>query len=49
MKLQPFPSEPVRISFKPVPISQDHAFTETRGKQPSFDYLQPTELDFYQN
>lgn len=39
-------SEPV---FKPIPINQGHAFTETQGKQPSFDHLQPTELDFYWN
>jgi hypothetical protein len=41
MKRQPFPSEPV---FKPVPVSKDDAFTETRGKQPGFNYVQPTEL-----
>jgi hypothetical protein len=43
MTRQPFPSEAV---CEPVPNSQGHAFTETRGKQPGFDYLQPTELDF---
>jgi hypothetical protein len=31
MKQQPFPSEL-------VPISQGHAFTEIRGKQPSSEY-----------
>jgi hypothetical protein len=46
MKWQPFASEPV---CKPVPISQGHAFTEIRGKKSVFDYLQLTELDFYQN
>jgi hypothetical protein len=46
MKRQPFPSEPV---CKPVPISKVHTFEETRGKQPGFDYLQPTELDFDRN
>jgi hypothetical protein len=39
MKRQPFPPEP-------IPISQGHAFTKSRGKQPGFGYLQPTELDF---
>jgi hypothetical protein len=34
---------------EPVPISQGQAFTETWGKLPGFDYLQPTELDFYQS
>jgi hypothetical protein len=39
-------SEPV---CNAVPISQGHAFTETLGEQLGFDYLQPTELDFYRN
>jgi hypothetical protein len=39
-------SEPV---CKPLPIGQGHAFTEIRGKHSGFDYLQPTELDFYRN
>jgi hypothetical protein len=34
---------------KLVPISQGHTFTETHGKQPNFDYLEPTELDFSRN
>jgi hypothetical protein len=38
--------EPV---YKLVSFSQGHAFTETQGKQPGFDYLQPTELDFCRN
>jgi hypothetical protein len=42
-------SNPSELVCKPVPSSQRHAFTETRGKEPSFVYLQPTELDFYQN
>jgi hypothetical protein len=28
----------------PVSVSQGHAFTEARRKQPGFEYLQPTEL-----
>jgi hypothetical protein len=39
-------SKQSELVCKSVPNSQDHAFTETRDKQPGFDHLQPKELQF---